>query len=352
MGGSGSVNFIMEQANRGKRSVGINIASPEGLELLYRLARTADVFLTNFLPDARQRLKIDVEHLQAQNPSIIYVRGSGQGPKGPDAGKAGYDGTAYWARGAVADSLTPPDRDWPIEATAAVGDLPGGMTLAGGIAAALFARERTGRATVVDVSLFNTALWSMAPGIVASRLYGVQRQPHIRRERSSNPISILYKTKDDRFLKLSMLESDRWWADLCDHLGHPELVDDPRFADAGLRARNSRACVLALDAAFAEHTLDEWRQRFETLAGAWGPVQTAAEVHSDPQALENGYLPEVTAPDGTTFAVVGAPVQFDEEPIAVRGPCPAHAEHTDEVLLEFGLTWDDLIELKTTGAIS
>jgi crotonobetainyl-CoA:carnitine CoA-transferase CaiB-like acyl-CoA transferase len=345
------ISFIMEVANRGKRSVGLDIGSPAGLDLFNDLVRQADVLLTNFLPDARQRLKIDVDHIKAVNPRCIYVRGSGHGPKGPDAPKAGYDGTAYWARGGVAHSLTQPDAEWPVNQTAAVGDLPGGMTIAGAISAALFHRERTGEATVVDVSLLGTAMWSMQPGIVATYLYGIEQMPRQERSQNRNPISLHYRTKDNRFFKLSMLESDRWWPDLCKHIDRPDLVEDPRFVDAAARAKNSAACVAELDGVFAARTLDEWRTAFETLAGAWGPVQSVKEIHDDVQAHANGYLREVTHHNGTTYRLVAAPAQFDMEPPDLE-PCPEHAQHTEEVLLELGLGWERIGELKDAGTIS
>src|SRR5512139_883071 len=152
----GNVDFMMQQSNRGKRSAGIDIATPGGRELVYRLAKDSDVFVTSFLPDARRRLQIDVEHIRAINPKVIYVRGSGQGPHGPDNEKGGYDATAFWSRGGVGAVLTPAGADQPVMQRPAFGDSVGALTLAGGIAAALLRRERTGVASVVDVSLLST----------------------------------------------------------------------------------------------------------------------------------------------------------------------------------------------------
>jgi crotonobetainyl-CoA:carnitine CoA-transferase CaiB-like acyl-CoA transferase len=350
-GGTGSSkSFIMEQSNRGKRSVAVNLATPGGLELLYRLVETADVFLTNFLPKARQKLRIDVEHIRARNPRIVYTRGHGQGVHGPDADKPGYDGTAYLARGTFAHALRPAGTEWPVAGTAAVGDLPGAMTIAGGIAAGLYHRERTGEAPVVDVSLLATAMWTMSPGIVATGMYGLEDMPREPRERNANPITIYYRTKDRRFVKLSMFESDRFFADLCEHLDAGHLVADPRFADSASRSQNREACVAALDEAFEQFTLAELQSRFQTLKGAWGVVQTPRDIYDDPQVLANGYLATVDV-DGDAFQLVPAPVQFDEEQILELRPCPGHGEHTDEVLLELGLSMDEVLEHKIAGDI-
>src|SRR3954452_12764126 len=227
-GGPGAVNYIIEQPNRGKRSIGLDISTDEGRELLYRLAERSDVFLTNFLPDVRRRRKIDVEHIRAVNPNIIYARGSGQGTRGPDAERGGYDGASFWARGGIANALTPADSEWPIGPRPGFGDLPGGMTIAGAIAAALFARERTGEAPVVDVSLLAFAMWTLSPDVVASKLYGGDPLPKFDRKRTPNPLVGSYRTKDDRYLMLMMLQADRFWEDFCTHFGQPELATDAR----------------------------------------------------------------------------------------------------------------------------
>lgn len=350
-GMSGARSHIMEQTNRGKRSVAVDISTPEGLEVLYAIARRSDVFLTNFLPAGRQKLKIDVDHIRAVNPDILYVRGSGMGVRGPDANRAGYDGTAYVARSGFAAGLTPRGNEWPIQGTAAVGDLPGAMTIAGGICGGLFQRERTGHAPVVDISLLAVGMWTMSPDIVSTKMYGLREVPRPTRYQSSNPISITYRTKDGRFAKLSMFESDKFWRDLVTHLGVPELADDERFNSHAKRATNSDACVHALDDAFGSYTLEELKVRFETLRGAWGPVQSPIELHDDPAAIANGYLTTVKPESGDEFTLVSVPVQFDEEAITDLRPAPGHGEHTDAVLEELGYDWDRILELKVSGAV-
>src|SRR5262249_30194097 len=135
--GAGSVNFMFEIPNRGKRSVALDLSTDAGRELLYRIVETADVFVTNYLPDVRQRLHIDVDDIRARNPNVIYVRGSGQGARGPEAGKGGFDGASYWARGGLAMTFKSPTAEWPADQRPAFGDVLGGLTIAGGIAAAI-----------------------------------------------------------------------------------------------------------------------------------------------------------------------------------------------------------------------
>ncbi len=348
--GPGGVAHMMELPNRGKRSVGLDMKSEEGRELFLKLIESADVFLTNWRPQARRKVKIEVEDLRAVNPDLIYVRGSGQGQRGIEAERGGYDGCTFWARGGPADIISDPD-DYPTaQPGPAFGDVIGGLTIAGGISAALFHRQRTGEALVVDNSLLATSMWATSGSSVAAGLFGFSRMPKGDRRKVPNPIVGNYRTSDNRYLSLVMLESDRYWADLVNLLGHPELADDPRFKDGAARRENSEACVDALDAAFGEKTFAEWKEILLAAKGVWSPVQTAGEVLEDPMALANGYVREVEAKSGTKFRMVGAPLQFNEEPADItRGP--DHGEHTDEVLTELGLDTEQLLDLKIKGVI-
>jgi len=281
-GNQSSVNFTMETPNRGKRSIGLDVTSPEGREVLLRLVAEADVFTTSLLPASRRRLGVDVDDLRAVNPRLIYARGHGQGVRGPDAGNGGYDTTSFWARSGMANYYAPEPSGvgYPPFHSPAIGDLTSGQTLAGGIAAALFHRERTGEAAVVDVSLLATGMWAMSPGIVASRLFDIDDLPLPRHDEMMNPLTNFHRTKDGRYLTLVMLEGDRFWQPVCEAIGRPELVDDPRFATFAARAENRGECIAILDEVFASRTLEEWTSVLDGVA-VWGPVRTAREVHDD-----------------------------------------------------------------------
>ena len=347
---TGGVNFMMEQSNRGKRSVGIDLGNPRGLEVLHRLVKDADVFLTNFLPAARRKLRIDVADIRAVNPKIIYARGHGHGVRGPDVEKGGYDAASFWSRGGIAHALTPAGASRPIMQRAAFGDSAGGMTTAGGIAGALFHRERTGEPSVVDVSLLGTAMWILAPDIVLAK-FTDQEMPLFERTQAPNPIVNSYKTQDGRWIFLNMLQPDRFWADFCNHIDRSDMITDARFENGMARFQNREACVAELDAVFASRPLAEWREKLATVEGVWAPMQTAKEVGYDVQALANGYLSEVDRGDGTTFTLVASPVQFDETTPTLH-PGPDMGQHTEAVLLDLGYTWEDLATLKEAGAIS
>jgi crotonobetainyl-CoA:carnitine CoA-transferase CaiB-like acyl-CoA transferase len=352
-GDAGGANYLIEQPNRGKRSVGIDLGNPEGRAALDRLLEHADVFVTSFLPRVREKLGLDSETIRTRHPHLVYALGTGQGTRGEEAGKGGYDGSSYFARSGIADALTPHDSPHLVDQPSGFGDLMGGQTLAGGIAAALLARERGQRPPVVDVSLLGLGLWNLGFPVVAAKLYEGRSMPAHDPDNLPNPIArAYYQTADKRHLTLIMLESDRFWPDLCEHLDRPDLITDPRFHNAEARRANNRECIAVLREIFATRTLDDWSARLRTLKGVWSPVRTALETHDDPQVIANGYLPRIETAEGVELAVVASPVRFDETAAQPRAAAPTHGQHTEEVLLDAGFEWDELARLKESGAIT
>ncbi len=348
--GAGSINHFVEQPNRGKRSLGLDIGSESGREILQKLVAESDVFVTNLLPDSRARAGIDVDDVRAWNPKVIYARGHGYGSRGEQAGRGGYDMAAYWSRGGIGDSLIPHEGDWPAPQRPAFGDTYGGFALAGGIAAALFRRERSGEPSVVDVSLLAAAIWQLAPDIVGAGVTGAPI-PKFQLEEMPNPVANLYRTGDGRFLAVVLLQADRFWSDFCTRLGRTDLIDDPRYSDAKVRFVNRRECIAELRATFESAPLSHWEKALADFDGVWDAVRTAPELHSDPQVQANGYLPKITDGNGNTFSVAASPVQFDEKHLELTA-APEHGQHTEEILLELGYDWDKIIEFKESGATS
>lgn len=347
--GAGAVNHFIEQPNRGKRSVAIDTRNPDGLELLMRLVETADVFLTNLLPDSRQRMGIDVEQVRARNPKIIYARGHGYGTKGDRANQGGYDLAAYWARGGIGEGYATADDEYPPLQRPAFGDVYGGLAIASGIAGALLKRERTGEPSVVDVSLLNAAIWQLGLDIVGAGVIGGDI-PKFQLDQMPNPVASLYRTRDGRHIAFVLLQADRFWADFCHRIGRDDLAVDERFANAAVRFENRAACIAELRTTIGGHDLSHWEKAFADFEGVWDVMRTAHEIHDDPVALANGYLPKVSDTTGREFTLAASPVQFDETALVLTR-APAHGEHTDALLAELGYTDEQIIGFKIDSVV-
>jgi crotonobetainyl-CoA:carnitine CoA-transferase CaiB-like acyl-CoA transferase len=349
---TGDVHPLLEHSNRGKRSLALDLSTVEGLDILYRLAATADVFLTNKLPRVRKKLKIELEDIRAQNPNIIYVAGTGQGERGPDADKGSYDSLAFWYRAGVAVGVKPADSDFmPAPPGPGFGDSVGAMTIAGGIMGALFHRERTGEATTVDVSLLGSGMWAMGQAYALSLILDMPWQGQASTAPRMNPLVRNYETKDDRQIAFCCLQGGRYWPELCQLVGRPEAARDSRFADHASLLENSSDAEAVMESAIAERNLADWREALADFTGQWCVVQdTLDAARMDPQTAANGYIQECTSASGTEFKLVSAPIQFGGEP-AVPGRAPEFNEHGDDILSELGIDWDMIIDLKIRSVV-
>ena len=348
--GYNGITYMWEIFNRGKRGVALDLRSPESSAILHRLVEGADVFLVSLLPDTRRELRIDAETIRRVNPRIVYASGSGQGPAGPDAGRPGYDAMTFWARGGVSAAVTPDGYAHPIGMpVGAFGDCLSGALLAGGIAAALVHRLRTGEGSVVDGSLLGSALWGMQAGVAGSELLGIASLPKIKRGATGNPLVGMYRTADGRHIALNMLQPDRYWQPFCEAIGRKDLVDHPQLGTAALRQANIELCLSTLDEIFASRPLSEWRDLLARQPGQWDVLQEMGELGADEQAIANGYVQRVEYPEGH-LTMVAAPVQFDGKPPELVG-APGLGADTDEVLAGIGLTEGEILQGRIDGYI-
>ncbi len=346
---------LMEHPNRGKRSVGIDVSTPDGQQVLYEIAKTADVFLTNYLPAARQKNKFDIEHIRAVNPKIIYARGSAYGDKGPERDVGGFDGTAFWTRSGVGWALTPAELGGALsQGIPAFGDSIGGMNIAGGISAALFHRERTGEAVELDVSLLSTAWWAAGASVTQGMETGETMRSLMPDSLtpSVNPFMGNYTTSDGGTINLCIVSPTGYIRDAFEHLGLGELADDSRFSEVLPLIENASAAAELVAEAIRGKSFEYWRRHLKTMKGQWAPFQSLVDLTTDEQALANDMVVDVDAADGgAPFKVVRGPVQFNHEPLQTTR-APQASEHTETVLMELGLDWDRIEALKESGAIA
>ncbi|TVS88803.1 CaiB/BaiF CoA transferase family protein [Mycobacterium helveticum] len=346
---------LMEHPNRGKRSVGIDVSTSGGQEVLYELARSSDVFLTNYRPAQRQKNKFDIEHIRAVNPDIVYARGTAYGDKGAERDAGGYDGTAFWTRSGIGYALTPAELGAPLpQGIPAFGDSIGGMFIAGGISAALLHRERTGEALELDVSLLSTAWWAAGASVTQGMETGEVMRVAMPGSTgmSVNPFLGNYQTSDGGTINLCIVSPTGYIRDTFEHLGIPEAADDPRFADVLPLIQNADAAAELITKAIAAKPFDHWRRHLKTMKGQWAPFQSLIDLADDEQAVANDMIVELQTPGGgKPFRVVRGPVQFNHEPLETTR-APQASEHTELVLTELGMDWDRIAELKESGAIA
>jgi crotonobetainyl-CoA:carnitine CoA-transferase CaiB-like acyl-CoA transferase len=350
----GAVHVLLEHSNRGKKSIAVDLTTPKGIEVVYKLAATCDVFLTNKLPAVRKKLRVEIDDIRAHNPSIIYVAGTGGGERGPDADKGGYDFLSYWCRAGSAMGCTAPDAEGLAgQPGPGYGDSIGGMTIAGGIMGALFHRERTGEAVSVDVSLLGVGLWAMSPAVALSLQMDRPWRPPAGSGGGgpSNPLVGTYLTQDDRYLAFSCLQGFHYWPSACRAIGREDLIDDDRFVSHELLSANAGVARQILASVFASAPLAEWRNRLAGFDGQWSVAQDSLEVVSDPQVVANNYLLETVSADGVPFRLVTTPVQFGGVP-AVPKRAPEFNEHCDEVLASIDYDSESIVELKIEGVVA
>ncbi len=342
LGVPATLNPPFDLDNRGKRGVALNLETDEGRRIAQQLIEGADVFVSNVRPGALQRCGLSYEELRALNPRLVYCHVSGYGADGADRDRAAYDVGAFWSRAGVAASLTAAGHAIPQQ-RGGMGDHMAGQAAAGAVCAALLARARTGEGQRVTISLLRIGVYMMGWDTNMA-LRGVPVEPYDRFH-ALNPIINSFPAGDGRWFWLLLLQAGRHWPDLCRALGRDDLMEDPRFADIPERMQNAEALVRELDRTLATRSLAEWAEIFDHENVWWAPVQSVNEVVNDPVAHNAGAFVDVPGPDGPV-RMVSTPADFSGTPWAPRGLAPEFGQHTEEVLLELGYDWEQIVALK------
>jgi crotonobetainyl-CoA:carnitine CoA-transferase CaiB-like acyl-CoA transferase len=338
----GTTNLAMEQNNRGKKSIALDLKSAEGREALLKLVETADVFLTSLRPKALRSLRLEVEDLRARNPRLIYARGNGLGFRGAEADKPGFDASSFWARGGLSHAFTLPGNQ-PTPPRPAFGDHSGATSLAFGIASALFKRATTGNATVVESSLLATAVWMLSSDVTYNQVPGYKLHPE---GVAKLPLMGSYRTRDGRLIQLMLLDPRPHWRSFCQLMGLESLVDDPRYVDNVARMKNAEALTALITERIGARAWADWQPDFDAWDAPWELIRTIDDVCVDPQVHANEMIFKMRVGE-SSVSVVAGPAAFDGRaaPAEPHGS-PGMGQHTDALLTEIGYSAAQISDLK------
>jgi len=343
------INYLWEHAGRNKKSIGINLASSEGKEVIHKLCKVADVFLNNLRPYEMTKFNLTYETLSAQNPRLIYANLSGYGLRGPEKDTGGFDSVAFWARSGVMEMMHDLDSS-PNVSRLGYGDSITSLSLLAGVMSALFMRERTGVGQQVEVSLYNTATWVLGSDICGCLVTG---KDALRPQRTSmgNPLRNHYPTKDKRWIMLGMTNAQTYWPEFCQVIKRPELEDDPKYSTADARQNNAVELIKIIEDIFVSKTYIEWVEILSKYKVIWSPICTPLEVIHDEQAIANDFFVELDHTEYGKIKVLNNPIKLSRSPAGNKNRAPKLGEHSDELLKALGYKPEEVKRMKNAGII-
>jgi len=343
--GAYHVNFLFELENRGKRSMTLALGSPEATELVHELLANCDVLLTNLLAPRQERYGLTSDQVLARNPQIIHCSISGFGLDGPDAGRPGFDFTAFWARAGIMGLVGHPGAE-PVLSRIAQGDHTAAMNALAAVFAALRMRDLTGKGQAVDISLQQTGVYTVATDVARTLMDGKQPK-RLDRRAPNNPLFNTYETADGEWVLLVHMTPDPYWPKVCAAIDRPDLVRDEY---ATLRQRMEHGATLAneIQSAIFVHDLAHWQERFDELGLIWAPMAALPDVVQDVALRNRGAFAKIAHPDGA-FETVAVPFVIDGAEIGPKGRSPEPGEHTNAVLEELGISAERVTELAAAG---
>ena len=338
--------------NRSKKDIAIDLKQEAGRDIVHKLVKESDIFLTNYRMGSLGRLKMDYESLSQINPELIYGIVTAYGAEGPDKDMPGYDFAAGWARSGIQYMLSTPGVPPPTSRPGII-DRVSSMQIFGGITAALFHREKTGKGQNVEFNLYHAGVWMVGADIMDA-IVGVPLRINDP-SKSANPFYDTYKTQDDRWLQLTAAdryaaasdpEGRTFWSAFCKAIDRPDLLDDPRFVTTDMRQQHRQELTPLLDEAFASRNYDDWETRLRENDLKYGPVLSPLDVITDPQALANDFFTEIDQPEVGPMKLINTPIKFCQDPASIRGPAPLLGQHTEEILLSLGYSSQEIQKLR------
>ena len=376
------IPYNWETFNRNKKSLSVDLSKKVGQDIIYRLVKDADVFVTNLRLSERAKLNMDYETLNRVNPKLIYGSLTGHGKQGPYNDMPAYDTTVYFARSGVNHMLMSTGGGLPVP-RAAFGDTVAAMVLAFGVMTALYTRDRDGglgQGQEVDTSLLFTGIYQLSFDMAAALATGeddivyraslfegteeekeemtrlateartaVKSTLDFFRERIPNVMANTYETLDGKTIRLNCLNADRYWAKFCKLIGREDLENDPKFVDIEVRGENCKELYHIAKDVFLSKALDEWRPLIREFPAS--PNQTLVDVIDDPQAIANNFFLPYDHPNYGPMKIIASPVNLSKTPATIRSPAPEFSQHTEEILLDEGYEWDEIVEFKDLGVI-
>ncbi|MFV0298356.1 MAG: CaiB/BaiF CoA transferase family protein [Hyphomicrobiaceae bacterium] len=333
--------------NSNKRNIALDLRNPEAIEIVKRLAKTADVVMENFRPGVMEKLGIGWKQLSQVNPKLIYAAVSGFGHNGPLMRSAAYDGKIQAMSGLM--SITGSEESGPTRAGFAVCDAIGGMTLAFAVSSALFQRTHTGKGQMVDVSMLDSAMTFMSSFYVDHTVGGHIQGPSGNRAQSRLPTADLFKVKDGHILLA--VNNEKQFAALSTAIGKPDLNTDPRFVDWPTRIANETVLRQIIEDVFAENDAHYWDDYLTKHDVPCARVWTMDEVVANPQLEHRSVLQEVDSPYGP-LKLIGQGFQFEHNGGSIEFPPRLPGADTDAVLGEAGYSAAEIAGFRKTGAVS